>query len=1033
MQSASDLLTADETAPPDVRIVMPTVDPGPWFEEVISSLSAQNYSSFSTTIVHGEDDGVMIESQVADLDDVTLESLPADAGFGEKVNAIAEASTERLLLIMHDDVALGDGAVSGLVHEWVRRRDERSVVGAKLLDWNDSERLMPAGFVADRFGQTRFSAQPGDLDQGQQDSGSDHFGTSTACLLISREFFLSLGGFDEGVKWHGEAHDLALRVRSLGGYVTTAAGAAARHRGAFEGRESAPSDANLRGRQMRSVLSATKTSSLPLVILSFAVLHLIEMAVAISRFNFRDVARIPRAWFWNLSRLGSLRSRRSMLVNSTDFNSDDVQLVRQRGSLRLSESVDRRIAEREIASEDGGGGSGTLSIVRGMGGIVIGGLVAFGARRLFTTDLPRVGEFRTIPDEFGTLTTDWWSGLRTWGMGSDGFASAGLPLLDVAGALLLGSASALEFATLIAPIPIGVIGAWRLFARSRSDWAPVACALLYAASPLPYNAISGGSASALWLYAALPWIFANLVGVAQPVGATGVMLARRRDPGAATISLMFILAVLTAFNPFAIGSLIILVTGLLLGSLLSGDMRGAFPVMSVSLLAIFGAGVLNAPELLSLGSWEQFARAGATAPTDLALTDILTLSNGPVGSSVLGWAVFAPALAPLLLGVGQKFTWAMRVWGAMLLSFGIAWLVIRGWMPVGMPTLEVILAPVALGMAVLGGLTAVTAELDLRGARFRVLFASALAVIGVTVAGIPLLDVASDGRWELARVDLSTTLTSLDTAPEDGTYRVVWIGDAHVLGGASIPTENDVSWASSLDGVPDVRALWGGLDTEATAALGDVIDAGLAGQTSRLGQQLAPFGVQFIVVVDQQAPVPEISRSVVVSDNETAALNGQLDLVRDGVVNPAVTIYRNTAWAPVNSAIAPATMQSGTIENAVPAVVNRVDHETFEGQTRDGRDVFVSWQPSAQWTFTVDGQVAPRIDAGEFAMGFETANTPSTAAQLTYTTLLRDRVVVIMQALAWIIAFMVRRVFLSSERRIVRGEVLTEQGSERLV
>ena len=889
---------------------------------------------------------------------------------------------------------------------------------------------MPSGFIADRFGQTRDTSNPGDLDQGQQDGGVDHFGTSTACILMKREFFDSLGGFDDAVQWHGEAHDLALRARSLGGYVATAPGVTARHRGAFESRKNARPDTNMRGRQMRSVLGATKTSSLPFLLLSFIGLHLIEMVVALSRFNFREVLRIPRAWLWNISRVGSLQKRRSTIVGNESYTPDDVQLVRQRGSLRLSESVDRRIAERELASEDGG--TGTLSIVRGLGGIIIGGLLAFGARRLLTTDLPRVGEFRAIPDEFGTLTADWWSGLRVWGMGSDGFASAGLPLLDVAGAILLGSASALEFAILVAPIPIGVIGAWRLFARSRSDWAPVASALLYGASPLPYNAISGGSASALWLYAALPWIFANLVGVAQPEGATSVMLARRRNPAAATISLMFILAVLTAFNPFVLLSLVILVSGLLAGSLLSGDMRGSFPVMAASLVAIFGAAILNAPALLSLGSWEQFARAGSAAPTNLALTDILTMSNGPVGSNILGWAVFAPALAPLLLGVGQKFTWAMRMWGAVLLSFGLAWLVIRGWIPVGMPALEVLLAPVALGFSVLGGLTAVTAERDLSGARFRVAFASALAVIGVSIAGVPLLDVASSGRWELPRVDLATTLTSLETAPEDGTYRVLWVGDAHVLGAASIPTENELAWASSLDGAPDIRALWGGLDTGATAALGDVIDSGLAGRTSRLGQQLAPFGVQFIVVVDQQAPVPEVSRREVVSDDEASALNGQLDLVRDGVVNPAVTIYRNTAWAPVQSAVAPAVLANGSVEDAVPAVVNRVGHDSFVGQTRDERDIHAAWQPSAQWVFTVDGQVAPRIDVGDFALGFETAGTPSTDARLSYSTLLRDRVVVIVQALAWVVAFMIRRVFLSRERRTVRGEVLVTQGTQEL-
>lgn len=1007
---------------------MPAIDPGPWFDDVISGLAAQDYPAVAVTIVHGESDGPLLQRHAGELDHVDLVRSADNTGFGEKINAVAESSDEPLMLILHDDAAMEPGTISALVREWLRRGETSTLVGAKLLDWSDPERLMPTGFYADRFGEVDEAVRAGDLDQGQQDRIVDNFGTSTACLLVDRDFFVSIGGFDEDVRWHGEAHDIALRARSVGGQVAIASSGLARHRGAFAGREGATTDKLHRGRQMRSVLAAAPTSSIPGILISFAVLHLIEMVVALARFDLGDVLAIPGAWIWNLSRMGSLSRRRGLLTSNERFDPGDVVLARQRGSIRLSSSIDRRVAEREVATEKGDGS--TLSIVRGAGGIAIGALLLFGGRRLFSTAIPEIGEFRAIPEELGTLTGDWQSGLRVWGMGSEGFASFALPLLDLAGLILLGSASALEFFIIIAPLPIGVIGAWRLFHRSRSDWAPVASGLLYAASPLPYNAISGGSASALWLYAAMPWIFANFVAVAQPEGAITVMLGRRRNTGTAMVALTFTLAILTAFTPFVLLSVVILVTGLVLGSLLSGDMRGVFQIVAVGLLSLVGAVIVNAPNLLGIATWEQFASASAPVDTNTSLTDILTMSNGPVGSSILGWSVFAPALLPLLFGVGQKFTWAMRVWGAMLLSFALAWLVIRGWMPVGMPVLEVLLAPVALGFAVLGGLTAVTAEVDLKGARFRILFASAIAVVGVAVAGVPLLEVASSGRWELARVDLSTTLSSIETEGDDGTYRVLWIADAHVLGGASIPTENNLAWATSLDGAPDIRALWGGLDSGATAALGDTIDAGIGGRTSRLGRELSEFGVRYIVVVDQQAPVPEISRSNVVTDEETAALNGQLDLVRDGVVNPAVTIYRNTAWAPVNSAVAPATLNPLRIEDAQPAVVQRVDHDTFQGQTRDGRDIFAAWDPSPNWTFTVDGQVAPRIDIGDSALAFETASTPSTAAELSFATPVSHQLIIIVQSVGWALLFMARRFLFASERRARRADIEVVRSDE---
>lgn len=936
-------------------------------------------------------------------------------GFGAKVNAVAQAATEPLLLIHHDDVAMSNGTVSALVREWLRRSEPRSLVAAKLVDWTDPGRLMPAGFDADRFGATAPIVKPGDLDQGQQDRVSDIFGTSTACLLVDREFFISLGGFDAAVDWHGEAFDLAVRVRSVGGQVVIPATATARHRGAFDSRGGAPAGLRSRRHQMRAAFAAAPLTAVPGLLLSFLVLHLVEFAVSLLRFDLAEAASIPAAWAWNLFNAPSLFARRQSVTSIETFGDGDVKALRRRGSIRLSESIDRRIYQREVASEQG---ENTISVIRVAGGIVIAALLAFGARHLLTRDIPEIGEFRAIPDDLGTFTSDWWSGVRLWAMGHEGFSSFALPLLDLLGLVTLGSAKLLRMLLVIAPLPLGVVGAWKLFSRTPSEYAPVAAAGLYAASPLPYNAMSGGSFTALLLYALLPWIIGNVIALA---GSSS--LGPERSARAATVALGLLLAIVCAFSPGAALLFMVVVVGVVVGSLLSGDMRGIVPLVLGSLVASAIATALNLPALLSAFEWEQLVSAQTAQRTSTSLAELLVLYTGPLGSVILGWAVFAPALFPLFSGSGQRFTWALRMWGAMLACWAVAWTSARGWFPLGLPVDEVVLAPVAIGFAALGGLSALVLDVDVAEAKARRVLPAAVAVVGFVAAMLPLFASTQSGSWELAESDLGATYRALVDPVEEGAYRVLWIGDAHVLGAASIPTGNDLAWHTSLDGTPDFRALWGGPNSGANAALAEAISGGISGETSRLGRQLAPFGVRYIVVMDQQAPVPQVSRRTVASEIRAASLNGQLDLVRDGVVNPAVAVYRNTAWAPVHSAIAPPDLERAQFSNSDPAVVLRPGYDSFTGQTRLERNVYASWESSPRWTLTVDGQVVPRIDVGDVGMGFETAELSATDAVFAYETSESHRLIVIAQALGWLVVVAARRWLVGEERRIRRQDV----------
>ena len=1026
MHEALDSTSTETAAPPPVRVIIPTSEPGPWFDTVLESLSDQDYPALAVTLVHGPNESRGLPYEIDDIAGLTSVEVADDLGFGAKVNQAAMMSEEPLLLIMHDDVALEPSSLSSLVREYLRRRETNTVVSPKLLDWNDPKQLMPAGFEADAFGMTTPLVRSGDFDQGQQDRVSELFGASTACLLINRDVFEAVGGFDEAMDWYGEAHDLALRVRSTGGSVVLVPTAKARHRGDMASRDAPNRVLRERRHQMRSVLAASKTSAIPGLLARFALLHIVEFVVSLVRLDLGDAASIVGSWIWNLIHLPGLLARRQQLVSAPDFNPDDVVFLRRRGSIRLSESIDRRITKREEAVDT----EGAISSVRVAGGVVVAALLAFGARHLITRGIPAVGEFRALPTDLGELTRDWLTGYRTWGVGSEGHTSAALPLLDLLGLFTFGLEGLTRALLILVPIPLGVLGVWRLFANASVRHAPATAAAMYAASPLAYNAISNGSFRGIFLYAALPWIFANIVALSgSPV------VGEPRDRVAATLALALLVGLTIAVVPFSLIIIGGVLLGLLIGSLLSGDVRGVIGIIAGTVIAAIIGAALNWPYLVGLTEWSAFSSAQPSRASDLPLLDLIALDTGPVGSAIFGWAFILPALLGLISGKGARFSWAMRVWGIVLVFWGLAWASERGVLPLGLPVLEVVLAPVALGIAVLTGLASMTIDVDLAQAKAWRFFPVAVAIVGFIIAMVPLVDASSSGRWELAQSDLNTTFGALESDPNDGSFRVVFIGDAHVLGAGAIPTSNDLAWASSFEGVPDVRALWRGPNSGATAELTDTIAAGLDGRTSRLGRELARFGVRFIVVVDQQAPLPEQSRREVVSDVRAAGLNAQLDLVRTGVVNPAVTVFRNTDWVPVHAAVPPTALETLRIADADPAVVERTGVVTFEGQTRVERDIYAAWEPSPRWTLVTGDGVrsvrddavdvgipAARIDLGTVGIGFETSTSASTEAVFAYETATSHRLISYLVVLGWLVLFAVRRWAVGRSRRSARRD-----------
>ena len=142
-------------------------------------------------------------------------------------------------------------------------------------------------------------------------------------------------------------------------------------------------------------------------------------------------------------------------------------------------------------------------------GAVVLALVVIGSRNLVRTSIPAVGELSQFPSARVMLDA-WTSTWRTSGLGAEGPAP---PALGAIGAVswLLGDASGLVRQVLaVSLLPIGILGAWRLARPIGSLRAGIAAFVVYAAVPVPYNALARGSWGGLVAYAVAPWVVLQL-------------------------------------------------------------------------------------------------------------------------------------------------------------------------------------------------------------------------------------------------------------------------------------------------------------------------------------------------------------------------------------------------------------------------------------------------------------------------------------------------------------------------------------------
>lgn len=165
---------------------------------------------------------------------VLRENLPEDAqvvttgahGFGHSVAAglaetlvLEEAGSQRprreWVWLIHDDSAPAADALEQLLQA-VEASPSVAIAGCKQLDADRPRHLLDVGLSMSRRGERLTMIETDELDQGQHDRRSDSFAVNSAGLLIRRDVFDALGGFDEALPGVGDDLDLCWRARLAG-------------------------------------------------------------------------------------------------------------------------------------------------------------------------------------------------------------------------------------------------------------------------------------------------------------------------------------------------------------------------------------------------------------------------------------------------------------------------------------------------------------------------------------------------------------------------------------------------------------------------------------------------------------------------------------------------------------------------------------------------------------------------------------------------------------------------------------------------
>ena len=716
---------------------------------------------------------------------------------GRGLQALAPAGPDpaaEWVWLLHDDTAPAPDALAELLAA-VERAPSVAVAGCKQLDADDRRRLIDVGLSVSRWAERLALVDVDEQDQGQHDARSDVFAVNSAGMLVRRDVWERLGGFDPALPATGDDVDYCWRARLAGHRVVVVPTARIYQ---DQRRDAAGTAYAARRAEVYSRLKHAPLWKLPFQALGallggvwqlLAGIVLKEPGLGAARLG-ASLAALAAVGplLRGRRRAGRTRTVSRSLLRSLAASRSDIWAYRR----ALLESA---AAESDSVVGDGSGSAGGgpeeptgdsqhdfAALAVATRGWVGTGAVAVSGAALLASGLalaPLLGAQAasggallpvsgSIADLFAHATA-WWTQTDA---GHPGHGDPFGLLLAVLGLLGLGGTNRAVIVALLAAAPLAALGAWGLAASLTAHRAPRAlAALIWASAPVLLVAVGQGRLGAALAHAALPWALLGMlraVGAARVRGTLGPHRAPRPGSGGvpswtAAAAGGLALAVATAGAP----SLLPLAAAVVLvgTAALRSRARSLWWTLVPS-VALFLPVWVSAPE--DPRAW--IADPGVplasepAAPWQLALGQPLAFDAGAglsgldwlpggvpwslIAAVALGAPVLAGAAASAILLQGRRGTAARALVAAGLLSLAYAWAVSRIPTAVSGDSLVAPFAGPAVGAGVLGFLAAAVLGADLLLEHRRALAAGVAAALALAAVG----PVAALAHWASAGV-----------------------------------------------------------------------------------------------------------------------------------------------------------------------------------------------------------------------------------------------------------------------------------------
>lgn len=201
-----------------VSVIIVNYNSGEWLKKCVNALQQSDYPFIEIVIVdnNSKDDSI---KEIEQYNDIVFYKSDVNLGYSAGNNKGVELSNGDLIFILNPDAIVMNDSISKLVMAYNSLKDNRIIIAPQLLNFDGTEQIsywkfinildiIKETFFLNYIFPSKFKLSNDDLSECEALSG--------ASVMLSKERWKELGGFDENLFWVDDV-DLCYRNIKLGG------------------------------------------------------------------------------------------------------------------------------------------------------------------------------------------------------------------------------------------------------------------------------------------------------------------------------------------------------------------------------------------------------------------------------------------------------------------------------------------------------------------------------------------------------------------------------------------------------------------------------------------------------------------------------------------------------------------------------------------------------------------------------------------------------------------------------------------------